>query len=804
MKQILRYTLACLLISPFSVYSQCTSTNATTCQCPPGGGTNCDLLPDISIAKSELTLPGNYTEYAQVCSPSCSGNDGRLRIGVSTPIIGYGPLETHGTSRYLCGTDTLDAGSVSNIPATCPTTGLPPRQLINQRIFHKTNNAMTFYDRPAGTMTYHPTHGHQHVDEWGVYTLRTNNGDPNPVNWPIIGTGAKLGFCLLDIKQCHNNPGYCTDSLGNSLNNTNIPNYGLNGLTSGTYSCSNSLQGITNGWMDTYSQNLDGMWINLPPGLCNGTYWVVVQIDPLNYFLETNENNNVVAVPITLTKQSSAPAITANGPIRFCPGGNVTLTSSSSSNYLWSTGDTTRSIVVSAAGSYTVSSTCGSSTSTSSPISVSIIPFTVDASVSPSATVCNGDSVQLASSVVSTGYSNVPVIFSNSTPLFIPDAPAAAVNSPITVSGINPVTLNSGSVVSVKLNLTHTYDGDLSISLISPSGNSVLLSNRRGGSGNNFLNTVFITSASTLISAGAAPFTGSYKPDGNLASFTGNANGVWQLRVQDLGGQDTGRIQNWQLTINNQAPETFSYVWSSVPSGFSSSLQNPVAHPTASGTYYVAATSNATGCSGSNSTAVNVYPQLAVTGFSPLSGGAGTVVTINGLNLSNTSSVLVGGIPVTSFTIINSNQLQVVIPKAGNLYGSFCVTNSNGCSKCSNEGFTLLQNPTIVLNLKVFIEGLYLGNGQMNNLLFQHNLSTDPNATDTITLELRYPDASLTLAGTAKNILLKDGTASLAFPSSLLGQSYYMVVRNRNSIETWSKTAVPFLVSPMSFDFTTP
>ena len=804
MKKILRLAIVFLLISPLIGRSQCTSTNATTCQCPPGGGTNCDLLPDISIAKSELTLPGNYTEYAQVCSPSCSGNDGRLRIGVSTPIIGYGPLQTHGTSRYLCGTDTLDAGSVNNIPATCPTTGLPPRQLINQRIFHKSNNAMTTYDRPAGTMTYHPSHGHQHVDEWGVYTLRTNNGDPNPVNWPIIGTGAKLGFCLLDIKQCQNNPGYCTDSLGNSLNSSNIPNYGLNGLPNGTYSCSNSLQGITNGWMDTYSQSLDGMWINLPPGLCNGTYWVVVQIDPLNYFLETNEKNNVVAVPITLTKQSSAPAITANGPTSFCQGGSVTLTASASSNYLWSTGAVTQSIVVSTGGTYTVSATCGATSSTSPPVVVTIIPITVNVSTSPTVPLCNGDSVQLSSSAVSTGYSNVPVVFSNSTPLFIPDAPAAAVNSPITVSGINPATLSSSSVVSVNLNLTHTYDGDLTISLLSPSGNSVLLSNRRGGGGNNFLNTVFSMSAVTLISSGAAPFTGSYKPDGNLSTFTENANGLWQLRVQDLGRQDTGRIQNWSLTINTQVTETFNYAWSSIPAGFNSSMQNPVAHPTASATYSVTATSNATGCSGTNSTAVNVFPQIAINAFAPLTGGTGTVVTINGLNFSNVTNVTVGGIPVSSFTVINANQIQVVVPNVGNLTGPFCMTNSTGCSGCSGTTFTINQNPTIVLNLKLFIEGLYLGNGQMSNVLYQHNQSTNPNATDSIAVELHYPDASLTLAGTTKSILHKDGTASLAFPSSLLGQSYFIAVRNRNSIETWSKTAVPFLVSPMSFDFTTP
>src|SRR6185369_16528143 len=124
----------------------------------------------------------------------------------------------------------------------------------------------------------------------------------------------------------------------------------------------------------------------------------------------------------------------------------------------------------------------------------------------------------------STGYANLPVTFSTFTEVFLPDYPAAAVNSPITVSGINPSTLSANSVVSVKIRLHHTYDGDLVISLVSPSGNSTILSNRRGAGGDSLINTVFSMSAATLISAGSAPFTGTYKPDGDFSTLTGNVN----------------------------------------------------------------------------------------------------------------------------------------------------------------------------------------------------------------------------------------------------------------------------------------
>jgi hypothetical protein len=341
------------------------------------------LLPDITIAQQPLNQPSNYTEYPQVCNPPCGGNDGRLRLGVTTPNIGYGPMETRGTAWYVCGTDTINAGSVSNIPSACPGTGLPPKQLIMQRIYRKNGNSMNYWERPAGSMTFHPSHGHQHIDDWGVYTLRVNNGDPNPLNWPVVGTGAKLSFCLIDMGNCTSSSGYCRDSLGNILNNTNIPNYGLGG---GNYGCSNTVQGISNGYLDTYSQSLDGMWINIPPGTCNGTYWVVVQVDPYNYFLETSKSNNVVAVPITLTKQTPAgvATITANKPMPVCATESVTLTANAGTSYLWNTGATTQSIVVTGAGTYTVTVTNECGTATSSPFHVTTTgpapPLTQDGS----------------------------------------------------------------------------------------------------------------------------------------------------------------------------------------------------------------------------------------------------------------------------------------------------------------------------------------------------------------------------------------------------------------------------------------
>ncbi|MGL5891310.1 MAG: SBBP repeat-containing protein, partial [Bacteroidia bacterium] len=66
---------------------------------------------------------------------------------------------------------------------------------------------------------------------------------------------------------------------------------------------------------------------------------------------------NADTVCITLTP-FSLPEITANGPLSFCIGNQVTLTAQdttgSTVNYNWSTGDTTQSITVDTSGTYTV------------------------------------------------------------------------------------------------------------------------------------------------------------------------------------------------------------------------------------------------------------------------------------------------------------------------------------------------------------------------------------------------------------------------------------------------------------------
>jgi len=131
------------------------------------------------------------------------------------------------------------------------------------------------------------------------------------------------------------------------------------------------------------------------------------------------------------------------------------------------------------------------------------------------------------------------------------DVPKAISDYTTIQSTINVPLVTIVKDVNVQVSLTHTYDGDLSLYLIAPNGARVLLSQRRGGAGDNYTNTVFDDSSATPISSGGAPFTGTFHADGSLSTLNGlSATGAWKLEISDNAGADTGSLTAWTLVIN--------------------------------------------------------------------------------------------------------------------------------------------------------------------------------------------------------------------------------------------------------------
>ncbi|HVR40069.1 MAG TPA: hypothetical protein VMU84_13310 [Thermoanaerobaculia bacterium] len=83
-----------------------------------------------------------------------------------------------------------------------------------------------------------------------------------------------------------------------------------------------------------------------------------------------------------------AATITPGGPTTFCAGGNVTLTASAGTSWLWSNGATTQSITVNASGTFTVDVTNASGCTTTSAATTVTVNPTPNATLTAPSTIC--------------------------------------------------------------------------------------------------------------------------------------------------------------------------------------------------------------------------------------------------------------------------------------------------------------------------------------------------------------------------------------------------------------------------------
>jgi photosystem II stability/assembly factor-like uncharacterized protein len=116
-------------------------------------------------------------------------------------------------------------------------------------------------------------------------------------------------------------------------------------------------------------------------------------------------------------------------------------------------------------------------------------------------------------------------------------------------------------------------------------------------------------------------------------------------------------------------------------------------------------------------------------------------------------------------------------------------TNISGSSNYSNIDSIQTFN-TINFTLNLFLEGLHLGNGKMTSAPYNADGTSPQNIADTITIELHdtlgmYMNIYSTIA-----LLDTNGYCSFNVPFSLTNNNFYIAIKHRNSIETWSANPV--------------
>jgi hypothetical protein len=112
------------------------------------------------------------------------------------------------------------------------------------------------------------------------------------------------------------------------------------------------------------------------------------------------------------------------------------------------------------------------------------------------------------------------------------------------------------------------------------------------------------------------------------------------------------------------------------------------------------------------------------------------------------------------------------------------VTGTSGWSTIWN--FRTLQN--LVLNLKFYLEGFWDGSTTV---------------TDTARIYLALGSAPYTLSDSATVVFSSTGTSNPTFTKTING-NYYIAIKHRNHLETWSKLPQSFVTgTPVNYDFTT-
>ena len=195
---------------------------------------------------------------------------------------------------------------------------------------------------------------------------------------------------------------------------------------------------------------------------------------------------------------------------------------------------------------------------------------------------------------------------------------------------------------------------------------------------------------------------------------------------------------------------------------------------------------------------------------------ASTSPSCSGSNDGTITAYISGGVPPYSYQWSNPamrsaarvkpiNQLlttmdSVVLLNAEGGNNTLHITDANNCQFSSTRTLIAPVNPCIGnLQLRLFIEGIYQPSGQMTAIADPVN---QPLIVDTITVQLANGSSPYAIAFSETAILHTNGWATLQFTGITWSRSYYIVVKHRNSLPTWSKLPANFNALPLIYDFT--
>ncbi|WP_201770360.1 proprotein convertase P-domain-containing protein, partial [Altibacter lentus] len=194
--------------------------------------------------------------------------------------------------------------------------------------------------------------------------------------------------------------------------------------------------------------------------------------------------------------------------------------------------------------------------------------FVTDNSGNSTSCIATVNVIDATAPVITCVGPTVPVITDT-----VSDTPALAIPDNDPVGASTTITVADDFVITdlnVAMDITHTWVGDLIITLESPAGTTAVLVDRMGtttggvGCSSNDLEITLDDEATLPIEdecqAGPPAASGDFTPNNPLSIFDGESTvGDWILTITDNAGGDTGTLNSWGLTYSYDGTPTLAF-----------------------------------------------------------------------------------------------------------------------------------------------------------------------------------------------------------------------------------------------------
>lgn len=343
-----------------------------------------------------------------------------------------------------------------------------------------------------------------------------------------------------------------------------------------------------------------------------------------------------------------------------------------------------------------------------------------------------------------------------------------------------PVIFGSFKILDTKvvIHMRHTYLDDELIQIFSPSAdannNRKCLFASNGGSMDNIYEAAVSDSASLFWKDGTPPYlNGHFKPEYNLRGLNGlNAAGNWRILHFDRSLTDYAFFDSVKIILSRTTGAFSSSVRLNNPSDSILNFDTLAYPDTGERNFYV---------KNSGTSNLNIYG----TTFT------GTYASM--FSLVNTPSTVILPNDSSLFKIKLNTTLAVSAGDFTSAENAVFNIQTNDPSKpvfrVSLQTNDPLHNIPRTLQLKVFIEGLF-------------NPVTGTVIPDTLKVYLRKSAAPYQVKDSSAAIFSSNGAGTFSFLNSYNDTGYYLIVKYRNGIETWSSHSLKFNNNSMNYDFT--